>query len=410
MGHNCDMDKQILLAQYEKYRSMGLHIDMTRGKPSPEQVALSLPIMDVLKSDSNFIDEDGIDCCNYGCLIGLHKCKELFSQILRVPSENIIIFGNSSLNIMYECISDAFLYGVCGSKPWSKLNKIKWLCPVPGYDRHFAICEHLGIEMINIPMNDDGPDMDLVEKYVKDPDVKGIWCVPMYSNPTGITYSEKVVERFAKLKPASKDFRIYWDNAYPIHHLYDKKDYLPDILSMAKKYDNEDIVYIFTSTSKISFPGGGVAAFAASQKNLDFVKKHLAIKTIGFDKINQFRHAKYFNDISVLEKHMKEHANILRKKFELVENIFKKELNGLAKWTKPNGGYFVSLFVPGHAKEVIEACKDFGVILTEGGCAYPYHNDPDDAHIRIAPSFVEMHELKTALDIICICTKVTLSK
>lgn len=401
------MNREDLVKKYNEYKKMNLHIDMTRGRPSKEQLDLSTPMFDVVSSNSDYTSEEGVDCRNYGCLTGLKECKDLFASILEVPADNIIIFGNSSLNIMYECLADAFLYGVCGSTPWSKLEKVKWLCPVPGYDRHFAICEHLGIEMINVPMNENGPDMDIVEELIKDPLVKGIWCVPKYSNPTGITYSSEVVNRFAKLKPASKDFRIFWDNAYPVHHLYkDKQDSLLELLSKAKKYHNEDIVYIFSSTSKISFPGGGIAALAASNNNLSDIEKKLKFKTIGFDKINQLRHARFFKNIDGIKKQMAKHAEILRPKFELIEDILEKEAKGLVTWTKPNGGYFISLFVNNKAKEIIERCKECGVILTEAGCAYPYHSDPTNSHIRLAPSCLSIKELEKAMDIILLAIKI----
>ena len=401
------MNREDLVKKYNEYKKMNLHIDMTRGRPSKEQLDLSTPMFDVVSSNSDYTSEEGVDCRNYGCLTGLKECKDLFASILEVPADNIIIFGNSSLNIMYECLVDAFLYGVCGSTPWSKLEKVKWLSPVPGYDRHFAICEHLGIEMINVPMNENGPDMDIVEELIKDPLVKGIWCVPKYSNPTGITYSSEVVNRFAKLKPASKDFRVFWDNAYAVHHLYkDKQDFLLELLSKAKKYHNEDIVYIFSSTSKISFPGGGIAALAASNNNLSDIEKKLKFKTIGFDKINQLRHARFFKNIDGIKKQMAKHAEILRPKFELIEDILEKEAKGLATWTKPNGGYFISLFANNKAKEIIERCKECGVILTEAGCAYPYHSDPNNSHIRLAPSCLSIKELEKAMDIILLAIKI----
>lgn len=401
------MNREDLVKKYNEYKKMNLHIDMTRGRPSKEQLDLSTPMFDVVSSNSDYTSEEGVDCRNYGCLTGLKECKDLFASILEVPADNIIIFGNSSLNIMYECLADAFLYGVCGSTPWSKLEKVKWLCPVPGYDRHFAICEHLGIEMINVPMNENGPDMDIVEKLIKDPLVKGIWCVPKYSNPTGITYSSEVVNRFAKLKPASKDFRVFWDNAYPVHHLYrEKQDCLLELLSEAKKFHNEDIVYLFSSTSKISFPGGGIAALAASNNNLSDIEKKLKFKTIGFDKINQLRHARFFKNIDGIKKQMAKHAEILRPKFELIEDILEKEAKGLVTWTKPNGGYFISLFVNNKAKEIIERCKECGVILTEAGCAFPYHSDPTNSHIRLAPSCLSIKELEKAMDIILLTIKI----
>lgn len=294
--------------------------------------------------------------------------------------------------------------------PWSKLDHIKWLCPVPGYDRHFAICEHLGIEMINIPMNEFEPDMDMVEELIKDPSVKGIWCVPKYSNPTGITYSKDVVERFAKLKPAAKDFRIYWDDAYTIHHLYDgRQDYLPEILTLASSFNNENIVYKFLSTSKITFPGSGVSALIASKRNLEDKLAHLKYKIIGYDKINQLRHVRYFKNLDNLELHMKKHADILRPKFELIEDMFSHNLKGLATWSNPNGGYFISLYVKNKAKEVINRCNECGVKISDVGCAYPYHIDKDNSHIRIAPSYVSLVELKIAIEVLCLAVKIETS-
>ena len=402
--------KNKLLEEFASYKKMGLKIDMTRGKPSKEQLDLSLPMMDVLNSKSNYLVENSLDVRNYGKLDGIEECKKLIASMAEVSSENVIIFGNSSLEIMHECIADAFIYGVCGSTPWSKLNKVKWLCIVPGYDRHFAMLEHLGVEMINIPMKDDGPDMDMVEELIKDSEVKGIWCVPKYSNPTGVTYSKEVVERFAKLRPSAKDFRIYWDDAYCIHHLYEEKqDNIPELLTFARKFDNEDIVYKFVSTSKISFPGSGVSALIASKKNLDDVKSHLKYKTIGYDKVNQLRHVRYFKDLDGLKAQMKKHAEIVRPKFELVENCLENNLKGLIKWTKPLGGYFISLYIPNKAREVILMCKECGVTLTEAGCAYPYHKDPTNSHIRLAPTYVELDELKKAMDVICLAIKLCLN-
>ena len=399
-----------LLEQFKKYQELHLNIDMTRGKPCKEQLDLSMPMMDVLNSHENLKDSEGFDCRNYGKLDGLKECKKLLADMIEVDDENIIIFGNSSLHVMYECLSDAFIYGVLGSTPWSKLSKVKWLCPVPGYDRHFAMCEALGIEMINIPMDENGPDMDLVEEYVKDPEVKGIWCVPKYSNPTGITYSKEVVDRFARLKPAAKDFRIYWDNAYSVHHLYDNdQDYLPELIHEAGKYGNEDIVYKFTSTSKISFPGSGIAALAASPNNIASIKEHLKYKTIGYDKVNQLRHVRFFKDLNGIKAQMRKHAEILRPKFELIDQMFSTQIKGLATWTRPKGGYFISLYVNGKAKEVINRCRECGVKLTEAGCAYPYHYDKDNSHIRIAPSFLSLEGIKTAVDVICLAIKIEMS-
>lgn len=396
-----------LLKQYQELKDLNLSLDMTRGKPSKEQLDLSMPMMDVLNSKAKLVDEEGFDCRNYGKLDGLKECKELLASMIELTADDIIIFGNSSLNIMYECLSDAMLFGINGCTPWAKLSRVKWLCPVPGYDRHFAMCEALGIEMINVPMNEYGPDMDVVEELVKDPEVKGIWCIPKYSNPTGITYSKEVVDRFAKLKPAAKDFRIYWDNAYSVHHLYpDRGDFLPEILNEARKYHNEDIVYKFTSTSKISFPGSGIAALAASKANLDEIKSHLKYKTIGYDKVNQLRHVRFFKNLDGIKEQMKRHANILRPKFELIEDTLVKEVGDIVTFTIPKGGYFISLYVNGIAKEVISRCKECGLKLTEAGCAYPYHNDPTNSHIRIAPSYMSLDEIKVAMKILTLAIRI----
>ena len=395
----------MLNGSYNNYLKLGLNINLSRGKPSKEQLDLSVAVLDVLNSKSD-LRINGVDYRNYGVLDGIEECKNLFSSILEIPSSNIIVCGNSSLNIMYDSVSRSMTHGVCGSTPWCKLPKVKWLCPVPGYDRHFAITEHFGIEMINIPMDDNGPDMDLIEELVKDESVKGIWCVPKYSNPSGITYSDEVVRRFANLKPAAKDFRIYWDNAYAIHDLYDKGDMLLNIFDECKKAGNPDLVYIFTSTSKISFPGAGVAAVAASENNIKDIKASMQYQTIGHDKINQLRHALYFKDMDILKNHMKKHADILRPKFELTEKIFEQELTGLATWSKPKGGYFISLNVNGCAKEVIERCAKCGVVLTPAGSTYPYHNDPTNSNIRIAPSYLSMEDLETALKVLCLSIKI----
>ena len=397
-----------LLKEYKRYQAMNLNLNMARGKPCKEQLDLSMPMMDVLNSEADMRCEDGIDCRNYGVLGGIPECKKLLGDIIEVKPENILIFGNSSLSIMYECVSRAMTHGVLGSTPWMKLDKpVKWLCPVPGYDRHFAITEYFGIQMINIPMNNEGPDMDLVEELIKDPYVKGIWCVPKYSNPDGTTYSEAVVKRFAHLKPAAKDFRIYWDNAYSVHHLYDdKQDFLLEILDECNKAGNPDLVYKFTSTSKISFPGSGIAAVAASDANIKEIKSQMGIQTIGYDKVNQLRHVRFFKNLEGVHEQMRKHADILRPKFELVESILQSELEDIANWNKPHGGYFISLKVNGCAKEVIKRCKECGVILTEAGCAFPYHYDPNNSIIRIAPSFPSLKELEIATRTLCLCVKI----
>lgn len=402
--------KDELEKEYKEAASKGLKLDMSRGKPAAKQLDLSRDMLDVINSSSDLKCEDGVDVRNYGILDGISEAKKIMADILGVSSDNVIVFGNASLNIMYDMVSRAMLFGVLGSTPWSKLDKVKFLCPVPGYDRHFAITELFGIEMINIPMKADGPDMDLVEKYVNnDESVKGIWCVPKYSNPQGITYSDEVVRRFAALKPAAKDFRIFWDNAYAIHDLYeDDKDELLEIFAECKKNGNEDMVYEFCSTSKVTFAGGGISALAASKSNIDDVKRTMTIQTIGHDKVNQLRHARYFKDINGVYDHMKKHAAILRPKFEAVINEFEKELSGLgiASWVKPKGGYFISFeTMQGCAKAVVAKCKEAGVTLTGAGATYPYKKDPNDSNIRIAPSLPTEEELKQATELFILCVK-----
>lgn len=395
-----------LLKEYNKIKDLHLSLDMTRGKPCIEQLNLSMPMMDVLNSKVDLKCEDGIDCRNYGILGGIPECKRLLGDIIEVDPNNIIIFGNSSLNIMFDLVNHAYTHGILGSTPWCKLPKIKWLCPVPGYDRHFTITEYFGIEMINIPMHSDGPDMDLVEEYIKDESVKGIWCVPKYSNPDGITYSEEVVKRFARLKPAAKDFRIYWDNAYSVHHLYDdNQDFLLEIINECERVGNPDLVYKFTSTSKISFPGSGIAALACSKNNKEEILKDLSIQTIGYDKVNQLRHVRFFKDLDGIKKQMRGHAAILRPKFELIESRL-EEIKDLVHFTKPHGGYFISLYTNAIAKEVIKRCADCGLHLTEAGSCYPYHNDPNNSNIRLAPSFPNLDEIDTAMDILILSIKI----
>lgn len=408
-----ELEMEKLEQQFKNYKSMNLKLNMARGKPCKEQLDLSMGMMDVLNSNVDLVCEDGFDCRNYGVLSGIDECKRLLGDIIEVPSSNIIIYGNSSLYVMYSLVSNAMTHGVNGSTPWSKLDKVKWLCIVPGYDRHFAITEYFGIEMINVPMLKDGPDMDMIEDLVsKDPSIKGVWCVPKYSNPDGTTYSNEIVKRFARLKPAAEDFRIYWDNAYSVHHLYkDKKDYLIELLDECKKAGNPNLVYKFTSTSKISFPGSGVAALATSDENIKWLTNYLSTQTIGYDKVNQLRHVRFFKNLDGVTRQMEKHADILRPKFELVESILEEELSGLdCHWTKPNGGYFISLEVPGHAKEVVSMCKELGVELTPAGSAYPYHKDPNNSNIRIAPSFPSLKDLELASRILCLCVKMELAK
>mgnify|MGYP005755604599 FL=1 len=402
--------KDELEAKYREFQGRNLKLDMSRGKPSKAQLDLSMEMMDVLHSGVDLTCEEGVDCRNYGVLDGIKEAKELLGAISEVNPENIIIYGNSSLNVMYDTVSRAMTHGVMGGTPWCKLDKVKFLCPVPGYDRHFAITEFFGIEMINVPMTPTGPDMDIVEKLVaEDEAIKGIWCVPKYSNPQGISYSDETVRRFAALKPAAKDFRIYWDNAYSVHHLYDDdQDIVLEILEECAKAGNPDMVYKFTSTSKITFPGSGIAAIATSKNNIEEIKKQLTIQTIGHDKVNQLRHVRFFKNLDGVKEHMKKHADILRPKFETVLDILEKELGGLeiGSWTKPKGGYFISFdSMDGCAKAIVAKAKDAGVVMTGAGATYPYGKDPHDSNIRIAPSFPEPDELALATELFVLCVK-----
>ena len=404
--------KKELDQQYAEIKAQGLALDMSRGKPSVDQLNISMDMMDVLSSSTDLRCETGVDCRNYGVLDGIHEAKVLIGDMIECNPDNIIIYGNSSLNIMYDTIARSMTHGVMGSTPWCKLDKVKFLCPVPGYDRHFAITEYFGIEMINVPMLPTGPDMDMVEDLVsKDEAIKGIWCVPKYSNPQGITYSDETVRRFARLKPAAKDFRIYWDNAYSIHHLYDdNQDFLVEILEACAKAGNPDLVYKFTSTSKVSFPGSGIAAVAASKANLEDFRSYMQIQTIGHDKLNQLRHVKFFKNIDGLHEHMRKHAAILRPKFEMVLNTLDRELGGLGigEWTKPHGGYFISFdSMEGCAKAIVAKAKEAGVVLTGAGATYPYGKDPKDSNIRIAPSFPTPEDLGKAAEVFVLCVKLT---
>lgn len=396
--------------EYEEAKAKGLKLNMARGLPSAEQLDMEADFFNTLSPESDFKSEAGIDCRNYGELVGIHEARELMADMMEISPEEVIVFGNSSLNVMYDTVARSMILGVCGATPWCKLDKVKFLCPVPGYDRHFAITEQFGIEMINIPMRADGPDMDLVEQYVNnDPAVKGIWCVPKYSNPQGITYSDEVVKRFAALKPAAEDFRIFWDNAYCIHHIYDEiHDKIPNILEECEKAGNPDMVYMFGSTSKVSFPGSGVSAIATSLANVEFIRQHMTVQIIGHDKINQLRHVRFFKDIDGLKNHMQKHAEILRPKFEAVLQILQEELKGLeiGSWVKPRGGYFISFnAMPGCAKAIVDKCKQLGVVLTGAGATYPYGKDPEDSNIRIAPSFPTPEEMAEATKIFVLCVK-----
>lgn len=399
-----------LMAKYEAIKAKGLCLDMSRGKPGADQLSLTEEVLSAVKTNADCFTEGGFDCRNYGVLDGIPEMKRLFGEILGVPADNVIVGGSSSLNLMYDEIARAMLFGVYGGeKPWGAQGKIKFLCPVPGYDRHFGICELMGIEMINVPMTEQGPDMDIVENYVaNDESIKGMWCVPKYANPDGCVYSDETVKRLAALKPKAKDFRIFFDNAYAVHDLYGYKP-LANIFELAKAQGNEDIVVMFTSTSKISFAGAGVAAMAASAGNIAKTKKAMGIQTIGYDKLNQLRHAKCFKTADDVIKHMEKHAEILRPKFEAVLNAFESELAplGIATWSKPLGGYFVSLNVKnGCAKRVYELAKAAGVTLTPAGAPFPYGIDPEDKNLRIAPSFPPVSELEAAVEILCLCVKI----
>ena len=404
--------KKELESQYEEAKAKGLKLDMSRGKAASAQLDMEMDFLDVINSGSDYKTQAGVDCRNYGLLDGIPEAKKLMGDLMGVPEDQVIVCGNASLSIMYDTVARSMLFGVQGSTPWCKLDKVKFLCPAPGYDRHFAITQHFGIEMITVPMTPQGPDMDLIERLVaEDESIKGIWCVPKYSNPQGYTYSDETVRRFANLKPAAKDFRIFWDNAYAVHHLYDeeeRQDKILEILSECEKAGSPDMVYEFASTSKISFSGSGVAAIASSKGNLECIKKSLTIQTIGYDKINQLRHARYFKDINGIKEHMKKHAALMRPKFEAVEETLERELGGLeiGAWTKPNGGYFISFdAMEGCAKAIVAKCKEAGVTLTGAGATFPYGKDPKDSNIRIAPSFPTPEEMAMATELFVLCVK-----
>jgi aspartate/methionine/tyrosine aminotransferase len=402
--------REELNKEYSEAKAKGLNLDMSRGKPSATQLDVSLDILDAINSKSLLKSENGTDCRNYGVLDGIPEAKKLMADMIGTTPDHVIVYGNASLSIMYDQVSRAYTHGILGNTPWCKLDKIKFLCPAPGYDRHFAITERFGIEMITIPMTDKGPDMDLVEHYVNnDPTVKGIWCVPKYSNPQGYSYSDETVKRFANLKPAAPDFRIFWDNAYVIHHLYDdNQDEILEILSECEKAGNPDMVFEFASTSKVSFPGSGVAVFASSHANIEDVKKQLTIQTIGHDKLNQLRHVRYFKNLDGLKAHMRKHADMMRPKFEATLAVLEEELGdtGIGSWTKPHGGYFISFeSLEGCAKDIVAKCKEAGVKLTNAGATFPYGSDPKDSNIRIAPSFPTPEEMSQAAKLFVLCVK-----
>ena len=412
-----DMDHNELLSlkasleeKFKTEQAKGLSLNMARGKPGISQLAISMPMLDVVNQNSDMNTLLGNDTRNYGDWDGIGECRQLMADMMEVKKANVIVCGNSSLNIMYDTVMRSMAMGVNGMTPWCKLDKVKFLCPVPGYDRHFKITELFGIEMIPVPLGEDGPDMDMVEQYVNNDDaVKGIWCVPKYSNPTGITYSDEVVRRFANLKPKAEDFRIFWDNAYCIHYIFEEtQDKILNILEECEKAGNPNMVYVFASTSKVSFPGSGVSAIATSLENMEYIKKFMTTQSIGHDKINQLRHVRFFKNIDGLNAHMKKHADLIRPKFEAVLNILELELTGLGigSWTKPRGGYFISFnSMPGCAKAIVAKCKELGLVLTGAGATYPYGKDPDDSNIRIAPTFPTPEEMAEAAKMFVICVK-----
>jgi len=397
-----------LRQQYLSLQAQGLQLDMSRGKPGVQQLDLSLEMLECVNPRDGYTAANGFDARNYGVLDGLPEVKSLFGDMLGVAPEQVIVGGNSSLNMMFDYISTCYSRGVCGNLPWCRQGEVKFLCPVPGYDRHFAVTEFFGIKMIPVEMTPYGPDMNKIEELVKDPSVKGMWCVPMYSNPDGITYSDDTVRRIAALKPAAEDFRIIWDNAYCLHHLEDEGDTLLNIYPELVKNGNEDMVVMFTSTSKISFPGSGVAALAASPANVADVKKRMTIQTIGHDKLNMLRHIRFFGDIEGVKRHMKLHAAVLRPRFRVVLDTLEAQLAGLdiAHWHQPRGGYFVSVNVmDGCAKRTVQLLREAGVVMTGAGATYPYGNDPRDRNIRIAPSYPSVEELAVAMELFCLCVE-----
>ena len=391
--------------QYEAFKAQGLKLDMSRGKPAAAQLDLTNGLFSAL---DDYHTESGLDARNYGVLDGIPEAKKLFSDLLGIPAEKIIVGGSSSLNLMYDALTRLMLFGTQGEKPWKDVPGIKWLCPSPGYDRHFAVTQDMGIEMIPVPMRADGPDMDVVEKLVaEDETIKGMWCVPLHSNPLGACCSDETVDRLASMKTASKDFRIFWDNAYGVHHIYEDVP-LKDIFEAAAACGNEDRIISFFSTSKITFPGAGIAILASSLSNIAEIKKHMTVQTIGHDKLNQLRHVKYFKDADGIRAHMKKLGEALRPKFDMVLNTLETELGGtgLASWVSPKGGYFVALdTLPGCAKRTVALAKEAGVTMTGAGATWPYGDDPADSNIRIAPSLPPLEELDAAMDVFCCCVK-----
>lgn len=400
--------KSELEKKYEEVKSLGLSLDMSRGKPGKEQLDLSVDMLGVMTTAEECVGENGFDCRNYGVLDGIPECKKLFAELLQVDAKNIIIGGSSSLNLMYDYLNQCMYLGVGGGTPWSKQGKVKFICNVPGYDRHFAITEFFGIEMISVEMDEAGPDVEKIAELVKDPMVKGMFCVPKYSNPNGVTYSDERVKALASLKPAAKDFRVIWDNAYIIHELTDTPDSLLNIFDVCKEFGTEDNFVEFTSTAKISFPGAGVSAIAASDNNIAEIKKRLNFQIISYDKLNQLRHVKYFKNVDGIKAHMDKHAAIIAPKFSMVLDMLEKEIAplGIGEWVKAKGGYFISYNTVGSsAKRIGELCKNAGLVLTTVGATYPYGVDPDDKNIRIAPTFPSVENLEKAMEVFCLCAK-----
>lgn len=390
--------------KYEEYKGLKLSLDMSRGKPNGKQLDLSKGLFDSLNSESNLIAS--MDYRNYGCLDGIPEAKELFAELCGVKTTEIMVLGNSSLNIMYDNLQRSMQFGLGGNLPFNKQEKLKWICPVPGYDRHFAITELFGFEMINVPIGENGPDMDIIEELVKDEAVKGIWCIPKFSNPQGIVFSDDTVRRFAQLKPAAKDFRIYWDNAYAVHYI-DEDVQMLNLLNVAKEYNNDDIVYMFGSTSKITFPGAGVAYVCANEKNLAEMKKYMTLQTIGPNKLNQIAHVRFFGSVEKIHEHMAKHAKLLKPKFDTVVSILTEELDNLCSLFVPHGGYFISCDLPnGTAKRAVELAKNVGVVMTPAGATYPYKKDPNDCNVRVAPTFPSIEELIMAMKVFCCCVKI----
>lgn len=401
--------KNQLLKTYDEFKGMGLSLDMSRGKPGADQLSLSADMLNIISSSEDCKAENGFDCRNYGVLDGIPECKKMFAELLSVEPENIIVGGSSSLNLMYDYLNQCMFLGVAGCEPWNKQGKVKFICNVPGYDRHFAITEFFGIEMISVEMKNDGPDVEKIAELVRDPMVKGMFCVPKYSNPNGVTYSDEKVKALAALKPAAKDFRVIWDNAYVIHELTDEPDELLNIFDACKEYGTEDYFVEFTSTSKISFPGAGVSAIAASKNNVAEIKKRLNFQTISYDKLNQLRHVKYFKNVDGIRKHMSRHAEIIAPKFNLVLEMLEKEIApcGIGEWVNAKGGYFISYNTTvGSAKRIGELCKAAGLVLTTVGATYPYGIDPQDKNIRIAPTYPSLKDLEKAMEIFCLCAKI----